>query len=283
VEYDSNYGTLATAKKSGYEFVGWYTERTGGKKVTAKSTVKITEKTTLYAQWKKTVSGVDRGVKGLPVLMYHQFYDPAKGEGPKKGLEANWMKVSVFKSHIKYLRDAGYYFPTWDEVDAFIEGKIDLPSKSVVVTIDDGAMSFYTYAIPILKEYKVNGTGFVITRHVKERTVKKYKKGLISLQSHSRDLHRRNANGKGVMTSLSKGAIKNDLKKSVELLGKNDAFAYPFGHYNKTAIEAVRATGFREAFTTQNGRVYPGMNRLLLPRVRVNASTSLDTFKGLVK
>jgi peptidoglycan/xylan/chitin deacetylase (PgdA/CDA1 family) len=168
-------------------------------------------------------------------------------------------------------------------VDAFVKGKIDLPSKSVVVTIDDGSKSFYTYAIPILKKYKVGGTGFVITQHVKKRTVKKYKKGLISLQSHSQDLHRRNARGRGIMTSLPKAAIKRDLKESVRILGKNDAFAYPFGHYNGTAIKAVKATGFHEAFTTQSGRVYPGMNRLLLPRVRVNANTSLSTFKGLVK
>jgi uncharacterized repeat protein (TIGR02543 family) len=283
VKYGSNYGKLATTSKSGYKFSGWYTKRTGGKKITARSRVNVTKKTTLYARWKKTASGVDREVKGLPVLMYHQFYDPAQGESPKKGLEANWMKIAALKSHIKYLHEAGYYFPTWEEVDAFVKGQIDLPSKSVVITIDDGHKSFYRYAVPILKKYKVRGTGFIITKNIGKSTVKKYSKGFISLQSHSRNLHLRSANGSGIMMSVSTDAIKNDLKKSIDLLGRSNAFAYPFGHYNNAAVQAVREVGFRVAFSTQYGRVYPGMNRLLLPRVRVNADTSLSTFKELVK
>lgn len=44
-------GSLPKAKRSGYTFKGWYTAKSGGKKVT-KST-KISKKRTLYAHWKK--------------------------------------------------------------------------------------------------------------------------------------------------------------------------------------------------------------------------------------
>jgi uncharacterized repeat protein (TIGR02543 family) len=277
------YGKLAVTKKKGYRFVGWFTKRVGGKRITADSVVKLKKSITLYARWEKTSKGVDRSVKGLPVLMYHQFYDASKGEGPKPGLEANWMTAAKFRSHMRYLKKEGYYFPSWDEVYAFLKGRIDLPKKSVVVTIDDGQKSFYVYAAAALKKYKIRGTGFVITRNLKKKTVKKYQGAYVSLQSHTDRLHVRGGSGRGIALGLPLGRIKADLNTSVKLLGKKDAIAYPFGHYNGTLKRAVKEVGFRMAFTTVPGRVYPGMDRLELPRVRVNAGVSMETFQGLVR
>ena len=48
-------GKLPTAKKSGMFFLGWYTSKTGGKKVTAKT--KITSGKTYYAHWTKAEIG----------------------------------------------------------------------------------------------------------------------------------------------------------------------------------------------------------------------------------
>lgn len=45
-------GKLATVKRSGYEFKGWYTKSSGGSKVTAKTKIKRSQ--VLYAQWKKS-------------------------------------------------------------------------------------------------------------------------------------------------------------------------------------------------------------------------------------
>jgi len=45
-----------TPKRSGYTFVGWYTKKSGGTKITA--TTKVKKKVTYYAQWKKASSRV---------------------------------------------------------------------------------------------------------------------------------------------------------------------------------------------------------------------------------
>jgi uncharacterized repeat protein (TIGR02543 family) len=42
---------LTTPKKNGYKFKGWYTKKSGGKKISKKT--KITKNITYYAQWKK--------------------------------------------------------------------------------------------------------------------------------------------------------------------------------------------------------------------------------------
>lgn len=53
VTYSKKYGTLPSPTRKGYSFSGWYTKKSGGTKITANSTVKITKTTTLYAHWKK--------------------------------------------------------------------------------------------------------------------------------------------------------------------------------------------------------------------------------------
>jgi uncharacterized repeat protein (TIGR02543 family) len=53
VTYGSKYGKLVKATRKGYKFAGWYTKKSGGKKITAASKVTIKKNTTLYAHWKK--------------------------------------------------------------------------------------------------------------------------------------------------------------------------------------------------------------------------------------
>lgn len=55
--YASTYGTLPIPTRDGYDFLGWYTAKSGGTKITASTKVTITANLTLYAQWKgKTIS-----------------------------------------------------------------------------------------------------------------------------------------------------------------------------------------------------------------------------------
>mgnify|MGYP004625883483 FL=1 len=57
VTYGSTYGTLPTPIRDGYNFIGWYTDASGGGAVLASSQVKITESQTLYARWEeKTIN-----------------------------------------------------------------------------------------------------------------------------------------------------------------------------------------------------------------------------------
>lgn len=49
--YNSIYGTLPMPTRTGYNFNGWYTAKTGGTKITATSNYSITSNQILYAQW----------------------------------------------------------------------------------------------------------------------------------------------------------------------------------------------------------------------------------------
>lgn len=214
---------------------------------------------------------------GLPVLMYHFFYDNAK-YWPE---DSNWLSVNDFEEQLKYLTENDFYFPTWDEVECYIDGKLKLPEKSVVLTVDDGDASFFDLAVPILQKYKVPATSFVISEWYGWR----YDENMeyVIFESHSHSMHEAGSNGKGRMVNWSKEKIIEDLKTSSKTLGGADVFCYPYGHYNDTAIESLKEAGYKMAFTIEGGRVTRGANKYTLPRVRVTAGNSLNYFASSVK
>lgn len=214
---------------------------------------------------------------GLPVLMYHFFYDNVN-YWPE---DTNWLNINDFEEQLKYLTENDFYFPTWDEVEEYIDGKTKLPEKSVVLTVDDGDASFFDLAVPMLQKYKVPATIFVISEWYGWR----YDKNMeyVNFQSHSHSMHAAGANGKGRIVNWSKEEILEDIEKNRRELGDVTVFCYPFGHYNDTAIEALKEGGFRLAFTIEDGRVFPGDNKFALPRVRVTDGNSLSYYKNCVE
>lgn len=218
--------------------------------------------------------------RGLPVLMYHFFYDAKAGE---KGPDNNWMEVSAFEQQMKYLSDNNFYFPSWQEVEDYIDGKKTLPEKSVVVTIDDGDQTYIKYAIPIIEKYNVKATSFVVTSWNGDYLPKQYRSSHMDFQSHSHDMHRAGANGKGRFVNLSYKEALEDVTKSKNMIENCTVFCYPFGHYNDTAIKTLKDAGYRLAFTTKGGRVYKGSKKFELPRVRMSKGISMSAFKEAVK
>lgn len=210
---------------------------------------------------------------GLPVLMYHFFYDNDK----YKKKDSNWLNIKDFEAQLSYMTENDFYFPTWNEVNDYVEGKIKLPSKSVVLTVDDGDESFFELAVPVMQKYKVPATSFVVAEWYGWR----YDANLqyVVWESHSYAMHESGANGKGRMVNWSYDQIVEDLNTSSQLLGNANVFCYPFGHYNDTAIKALKDTNYLMAFTVEGGRVKPNANKYTLPRVRVADGNSLEHFK----
>lgn len=216
---------------------------------------------------------------GLPVLMYHFFYDGSLEDGSSR--DNNYIEISKFEEQIKYLKENNFYFPTWEEVEKYIDGDVILPEKSVVLTFDDGDDSFFELAVPILQKYNVNGTSFVISSWYGYRAEEKETN--VIYESHSDNMHQAGANGKGVMLSWSNDKIKEDLINSRNVLGENvTVFCYPMGNYNENAKQLLKETGYKLAFTTEGGRVKKGADKYALPRVRISKNTSLASFKSMV-
>lgn len=225
-----------------------------------------------------TTTNSKGSTNSLPVLMYHYFYSAKAGE---TGKDANWMEISKFEEQLKYLKNNNYYFPTWKEVEDFVNGKIKLPKKSVVITMDDGNKSIYNYAIPMLDKYKIPATAFIITKNFDTKKIEKYKNSTIDFESHTNNMHR--AGGTighgGIFPALSVEEGVKDLKESItKLNGNKNVLAYPYGDHTETTKKAVKQAGFKLAFTTENKKVRPGMDQYALPRVRMYKDITIKGF-----
>lgn len=218
--------------------------------------------------------------KGLPVLMYHFFYDETAGE---IGKDNNYMEIHDFEDQIKYLFDNNYYIPTWEEVNDYIAGTKGLPEKSVIITVDDGDESFFRLAVPVLEKYNFTATSFLITSWYGS-VAQKHNSSVIDYQSHSHNMHIPGSDGKGAFLTLTYEKACDDLEQSRTIIGENcRVFCYPFGHFNDNVKKTLKDCNYILAFTTKGGRVFPGMDPYQLPRVRMSKGVSLNTFINMVK
>lgn len=72
VTYGQTYGTLPSASRSNYTFLGWFTAASGGSQVTASTEVTITANQTLYAHWKSNSYPASVGTETYGADTYYE-------------------------------------------------------------------------------------------------------------------------------------------------------------------------------------------------------------------
>lgn len=87
----------------------------------------------------------------IPVLLYH---------GITKTPDRFNLTEETFFDHLSTLEEAGYRTISLGDFTAFIDGEIDLPPKSYLLTFDDGRFDSFNGANPVLKSLKLNAIMF---------------------------------------------------------------------------------------------------------------------------
>lgn len=212
----------------------------------------------------------------VPVTVYHFIYL----EGDNSCNEGICHSDKQIREHFKYLRENDYFTITTKELRLFLEGKIRLPKKSILVTIDDGARA--ENFIPLLEEYQINATLFLVSSWYPKE---KFKSDYMELASHTNNLHTPGVcpGGQGSpLKCLNKTELVNDLKKSREILDGTEAFCFPFYEFNAYGIEAVKEAGFKLGFIGGMRRVTKNVNPYMIPRISLSRYTTLDEYINYV-
>lgn len=231
------------------------------------------------------VNSFDAVAKDIPVLMYHYVYD---NDYVPEDLNGNYILNTKLAEQCAYLQENDYYYPSFEELRAWVDGEHTLPAKSVVLTFDDGTYHFLDFGIPVLEEYEVPATSFLIAGDddAIDKTIA-YANPYVQFESHSYNMHRAGggAGQGGIIHALSRQEIYDDALAVNEILGGNGAvaMAYPFGDNNATAWDALDEAGILCAFTVKNDRIRPGDNPMALNRVRISGEYDLGSFISLVK
>jgi peptidoglycan/xylan/chitin deacetylase (PgdA/CDA1 family) len=247
----------------------------------------------------------------VPVLMYHNVAENASGE---------WtITPEQFESHLAALQNAGFEAVTIDDMTAFTERGVPLPAKPVLITFDDGYAGNYDYAYPLLRQYGMRASIFVIgvsfghdtykdtdipiTPHFGDAAAREMvQSGVITLYSHTYDMHQsRELDGEDCRDGVSRfpdeddwtyaDALTADFAREAEILrpytADVTAFAYPEGKYNILADAILNELGVKATFTTQSGAamIVAGLPQTLraLPRLIVTSGTTADELMNMIQ
>ncbi|OGT53807.1 MAG: hypothetical protein A3E84_03780 [Gammaproteobacteria bacterium RIFCSPHIGHO2_12_FULL_42_13] len=224
----------------------------------------------------------------IPILCYHNLNPSVPG--------SMTMTPQRFESEMKWLKDNGFTIVPLKEAVAYLQGKrASLPSKSIVVTVDDGWKSVYTYMQPILRKYNIPVTLFIFPQTIStgknsltwDQLRELQQTGLFDIESHTYS----HPNFKQAKKRLSPESYKSYVMKELvnakkmldEKLGINTRYlAWPFGIYNEYLESAAAEAGYSMAFTIDYRSANKSFRPLAQPRFMILESQSMKTFQSLV-
>jgi peptidoglycan/xylan/chitin deacetylase (PgdA/CDA1 family) len=184
----------------------------------------------------------------VPILLYHNIF-----ESEIQGESTVHISSGEFDEHLNTLKSEGYNTITFNDYYLYaIFGK-ELPEKPIIITFDDGYLSNYEYAYPILLKYDMKATIFVITGRMGavkdviyphftwDQAKEMVNSGYIDIQSHS-DFHKN-------MTELKNGELQLEFRRSKYLIEKKlgtkcKVFAYPYGLANDEIKKIGEKAGY---------------------------------------
>ena len=214
--------------------------------ITPTSTLTPTPTPTWVAQGPDTIV--------MPILLYHRV-----GVSPTNN--QYYVPPEKFEGQMKLLHDWEYtVIPVELLVKAIKEGA-ELPPRPVIITFDDGDISVYTTAFPIMQKYGLTGVTYIVGNYmgtdgymtadqIKELVAAGWEVG-----SHSRS-HRD-------LTRLEPAVQRMEIVEARKVLQQATgspvlSFAYPFGIMNSGVGNYAHFAGYIAAmglgFTSDQGK-----------------------------
>lgn len=210
----------------------------------------------------------------VPILMYHYIGDSATKDGVTS--------AENFDAQLAALKKAGYHTVTFDDLIAYVDKGVALPSKPLIITFDDGYENNATAAYPILKKYgfcatinvivssvgkdTYKDTGIAITPHFSyEKAEEMVASGVIDIGNHGYDVHQVEAYENGDYRNYAMQKDGESEKEYIDFFRKDyltakqdleshldqtvDVYAYPDGQYTDLTEILLMEMGTRVTLT----------------------------------
>lgn len=253
----------------------------------------------------KLEDGTERNVI---VLMFHDIVEANTVPN------STFLTKSTFENIMASIRDRGYETVDVRDLIDFVEGRKDLPLKSVILTFDDGYYSNYRLVYPILKRYKMKAIFFPIgisvgKNHYKDTELEMMRhysiedmqemqaSELVEFGSHSYDMHQNvglehilgNDRPRVTIVKLDTETEEEYVELFRKDIAQNQAvyqdtglellsFSCPRGGYDTLSLQLLKEAGFRSVFISKTGinTVVKGEPESLYLLKRYNISEDSD-------
>lgn len=256
-------------------------------------------------EYQSTATQITYQPNSLIALNYHRVRDITIIDevlstiSNSKELSNYSVSTQEFDRQMRWLMDHDANFLTMQEVIDYYEAG-EFPPRSVWINFDDMDQTIYDNAHPILEEYQIPATGFVITGQVGNENFSNLELAdeaalgdmlesvIWELDTHTHDLHYMDQQGDSMLIQTDPQVVFNDLKASTEYIRENyqttsTAIAYPYGQGNDMTAGVLDELGIDYGFTLEEDVITPESNPHYLPRIMVNNDSFerlIETWKG---
>jgi peptidoglycan/xylan/chitin deacetylase (PgdA/CDA1 family) len=221
------------------------------------------------------------------ILMYHRV-----ARGPSQ--DRYTVSDANFRRQIAFLRDQNFRVVSLGEFVAALQLGQTFAKPSIAITFDDGFESTFEHAVPILQEYGIAATFFLVTSLVGKTNawMNPAKSPVYPLMKwHQAEFLRGNGFELGshtcshpvltqVTVELAQVEIENSKKEIEDRIGVAvHSFAYPHGAFNDQVRDLVRLAGYDCACSTLSGFNDGRADRFSLRRIDVFGDDSFSMFR----
>jgi peptidoglycan/xylan/chitin deacetylase (PgdA/CDA1 family) len=192
---------------------------------------------------------IHSGKPRATVLMYHAVVNETDGATGEPSIER-----ALFERQMDFVATRGFETVFVKDVIARYEAKAPAPSHWLTLTFDGGYPDFYTNVYPVLRQYRLKATLFVIVADVGveggltwDQLREVSASGLVEIGSHSWD------HIADECLSLDEARREKALSKSVletNLGTPIVSYAYPYGAFSTRAKRLLQEAGYRGAVGT---------------------------------
>jgi len=218
----------------------------------------------MYLEFSRLYDG-----RGDAILMYHSVGDPS---------EYGNVSVGRFRRDLEHITDR------YTVVDLSEIRQSDADQKRIALTFDDAYKNFYTDAWPVIKEFDVPVTLYVISNAVKgdphELDSEKllHRDQLLTLCEDQRVMIGNHTKTHPYLSEVPKDQLRSEIvgaKRELEseLDIEVDRFAYPSGDFDPRVLRVVRES-HESAVTTRPALICDGneFDPHRLPRIDAHAA-----------
>lgn len=228
----------------------------------------------------------------FPILLYHRFVRDSSELARYPGTESIFtVTARSFEEQIESLARQGYDSVAPEQILAFLTTSKPLPTKPIMITVDDGWRSNIDVMMPILDRYGFGCTIFVTTGP-QAWIFKKFHgldRGLTA--EEVRDLHRRGVHigshtvNHPYLIEMNDEEIRREFSESRATLEDWTGapcryLSIPGNFYNRRIARIARECGYRAVFTANVGTVSRTTDLFDIQRLIVEGAFSQKEFEA---
>ena len=203
---------------------------------------------------------VDKAAQVI-VFCYHRF------EGASGGILS--IAPELFEQQMQRLRDNDIHVISMQDFLSWRRNEKSIPPKSAIISIDDGYVSAFEVARPILKKFGYPWTCFIYTKFIASGGKSLSWEQLGELRDEGVEIgchsisHIALSEPKGKSPEVYEAWLRDEIIESKKLIERKLAikcavFAYPEGKWSRKVLDVIKDAGYAAAFTVYGQRVTHG-------------------------